>query len=129
MKIDKAALKTKLPTFVGYWERRQKAAYNRLPKHLRPPAIWPIGIQVVINAAVFVTLVTLMVNKDEYVTEAGPAITMVLCLLVLIYTVINGVRMRNDYRNIRGQGLAKFNFWLMVAAFIAWPLSVAVFLP
>src|SRR5579864_113498 len=107
MKIDKAALKSKLPTFMGYWERRQKAAYNQLPKHLRPPAIWPIGIQMAINTAVFLALVTLMVNKDDYVTDAGPAITMVVCLLVLIYTVINGVRMRNHYQNTRGHRWAK----------------------
>ena len=27
----------------------EKAKQNRLPKHLRPPEIWPIWIQIVLN--------------------------------------------------------------------------------
>jgi hypothetical protein len=116
--MDKAELKRKIPTFIGYWEKRQLAARNRLPKHLRPPARWPIVVQMALNIAILITLSTLMMNKDEYVTDAGPAIT-----------VIEGFQMKNRYINTRGARLAKFNFWLMALAFISWPMAVAVFLP
>ena len=127
--MDAIQLKTKLPTFLGWWEKRQKAKRNQLPKHLRPLPVWPIWIQIVLNIAIFSALVTLMTNKDDYVTDAGPAITMVVCLLFLIFTVIEGFKIRSTYKNMRGQRLAKLNFVLMVLAFLAWPASVAVFLP
>ena len=86
-------------------------------------------LQIIFNLAIFIALLTLILNKDEYVTDAGPAITMVICLMGLIYTVISGFKMRTRYQNTRGARLAKLNFWLMVIALVSWPISVAVFLP
>lgn len=127
--MNLTTLKRYVPTFMAYWEKRQRAARNKLPKHLRPPAVWPAWIQILVNLSVIFALWTLMVNKDEYLTEAGPAITLVVCLLLLIYTVINAVRMRVHYRQTPGQRWATVNFWLMVIAFLSWPATVAVFLP
>jgi len=127
--MDTAELKRKLPTFVGWWERRRQAARNRLPKHLRPPALWPIGLQIVLNLAIMIALLTLISNRDDYVTDAGPAITMVICLLFLIFTVIEGFKMRAQYKGTRGQRWAKLNFSLMIVAFLCWPASVAFYLP
>lgn len=126
--MDEMKLKRNIPTFMAYWERRRKAARNRLPKHLRPLAVWPVWVQLILNIAIMVTLCTLMLNKDDYLTDAGPAITMILCLILLIYTIYEGLHMRDRYKNIKGQKLAAINFWFMVAAFLCWPATVAVFL-
>jgi len=127
--MNTAKIKTHLPTVSRYLEKRKKAKQNRLPKHLRPPEIWPIWIQLVLNSALIITLANLMVDRDDFLTEAGPAIALVVCFLVLIYTLISAVRMRHFYDNLRGQRLAKLNFALMIIAFLCWAGSIVVFLP
>jgi hypothetical protein len=122
-------MKSHLPTFSGYLEKRRKAKQNRLPKHLRPPEIWPIWLQVVLNSGLIITLSNLMVDRDDYLTEAGPAIILVICFLLLIYTLISAFRLRRTYDNIRGQRLAKLNLVLMGIAFLCWAGSIVVFLP
>jgi len=69
-----------------------------------------------------------MVDRDDFMSEAGPAITLVICLLFLIYTLITALRMRHLYENSRGQKLAKLNVGLMVLAFLMWAASIVVFL-
>jgi len=127
--MDTAKIKTHLPTVSKYLEKRRKAKQNQLPKHLRPREIWPVWIQLVLHAGLIVTLFNLMVDRDDYVTEAGPAIALVICLLILIYTLISAVRLRRVYDKIRGQKLAKLNLGMMILAFLFWAASIVVFLP
>jgi len=126
--MDKTTLQTHLPTIAHYIEKRRKAKANQLPKHLRPPETRPLWVQVFLNSALIVTLCNLMVDRDDFMSEAGPAITLVICLLLLIYTLITALRMRQLYEKTRGQKLAKLNVALMVLAFLLWAASIVVFL-
>lgn len=126
--MDKAKIKAHLPTIPGYLEKRRKAKANQLPKHLRPPEIYPIWIQIILNIGVMVTLLNLIVDRDDFMSEAGPAVGLVVCLLLLIYTLITALRLRHAYDKTRGQKLAKINFVLMVLAFLLWAASIVVFL-
>jgi len=127
--MDTGKIKSQLPTIPKYLERRRKQRQNQLPKHLRAPAIWPLWVQLVLNSALIVTLYNLMVDRDDYLTEAGPAMVLVVCLLILIYTLISAVRLRRIYDKIKGHKLAKVNLGLMMLAFIFWAASIVVFLP
>ena len=127
--MNREKVKTHLPTVANYLEKRRKAKENRLPKHLRPPEIWPLWLQIVLNAALIVTLFNLMVDKDDYLTEAGPAIILIVCFLVLIYTLISAFRLRHRYEAGRARKLAQLNFVLMVAAFLSWAGSIVAYLP
>jgi hypothetical protein len=129
MRVDPIALKRHVPTFFGFVERRQAARRNRLPKHLRPIVLWPLYLQIVLNTTLIITLSTLMLNKDEYLTDAGPAIVMAICLVMLFYTVSSAFKLKVRYAQIRGRRLSRLNFWLMALAFLCWPLAVVVFLP
>jgi hypothetical protein len=120
---------TRLPTLTRILENRQKAKRNRLPKHLRPIPLWPIGVQMVLNAGLGITLTNLMLDRDEYLSEFGPAIALVACLLLLIYTLISAVRLRRLHDQTRGQKWAKINLALMALAFFSWALSIVVYLP
>lgn len=122
-------MKEHIPTFVGIYEKRKLAKKNRLPKHLRPISLWPIAGQMALNIGILSALLNVIVNKDEYLTDAGPAISMVVCLLLLIYTVISAVHLKKLHTSSRGAKLARINFWLMLAALISWPACVAVYLP
>ncbi len=124
-----AAIKTHLPTLSGYLEKRKKAKQNQLPKHLRPPEIWPVWIQIFLNTGLIIALWNLMVDRDDFLTEAGPAIALVVCFLLLIYTLISAVRLRGFYEKTRGQRLAKINLGLMILAFLFWAGSIVIFLP
>jgi hypothetical protein len=126
--MDKAKIKMHLPTLSHYLEKRRVAKTNQLPKHLRPPEIRPVWIQIFLNSALIVTLCNLMVDRDDFMSEAGPAITLVICLLLLIYTLITALRMRHTYDKTRGQKLAKLNVGLMILAFLLWAASIVVFL-
>ena len=64
MKIHKAAVKKPLPTLTAFWERRQKAARNQLPKHLRPPAI-PMNP----SSPAKLTLTTKQVELVQYIAN------------------------------------------------------------
>ena len=123
-----AKIKTHLPTIPRYLEKRRKAKQNQLPKHLRPPATGPIWVQIVLNSGLIIALYNLMVDRDDYQTEAGPAIALVVCLLVLIYTLITALRLRQLYAKTGGRKLAKLNFGLMILAFLFWAGSIVVFL-
>jgi hypothetical protein len=127
--MNTAKMKTHLPTISTYLEKRKKAKHNRLPKHLRPPEVWPLWIQLALNSGLIIALSNLMVDRDDFLTEAAPAIALVVCLLLLIYTLITAVRLRAFYHKIRGQRLAKLNFYLMILAFLCWAGSIVVFLP
>jgi hypothetical protein len=127
--LDATKINALLPTFSAWLEKRRKARRNRLPKHLRPPEIWPIWIQIALNSGLIVTHFNLMIDRDDYLTEAGPAIAMVLCFLFLIYTLISAVRLRRHHESLRGRRLAKVNLGLMVIAFLSWAGTVVVFLP
>ena len=123
------SLKTYLPTFFTYLEKRKTASKNRLPKHLRPPSLWPLGAQLLLNLANIVALLTLILNKDDYLSDAGPAITMIVCLLVTIYTFVEGYQLDRRHRKIRGRRLARLNWALSFFAFLTWAATVAVYLP
>src|ERR1700752_2937053 len=116
--MDKSKIRAHLPTIPSYLERRRKKKANQLPKHLRPLAIFPIWIQIILNSAILITLYNLMVDRDDFMTEAGTAIVLVVCLLFLIYTLITALRLRQTYIKVRGQRLAKLNLALMAFAFI-----------
>ena len=92
--MDKAKIKAHLPTIPQYLEKRRKAKANQLPKHLRPPEIRPLWVQIILNSAIIITLFNLMVDRDDFMSEAGPAIALVVCLLLLIYTLITAMRLR-----------------------------------
>jgi len=127
--MDAAQIKAYLPTAAAWWDKRRKERQNRLPRHLRPPAIWPLWVQIALNTGLIVTLCNLMINRDDYLTEAGPAISMGVCFLFLIFTIIEAVRKRRFYVKMRGARLAKFNMVLMVLAFLSWAGCIVVFLP
>jgi hypothetical protein len=122
-------LKKALPTVMGYLDKRKKAKQNQLPRHLRPLPLWPIYFQMLLNAGIFFTLSWLMWNRDEFVTEAAPAIGLVVCLLLLIYTLITALQLKQRYEKLPGHRWAKINVWLMIAAGLMYPASVAFFLP
>jgi len=127
--MNTSKIKTHLPTVTSYLEKRRKAKQNRLPKHLRPLEVWPLWIQIALNSGIVIALLNLMVDRDDFLTEAGPAIGLVICLLLLIYTLITAVRMKNQYYKIRGQRLAKLNVALMIVGFLSWAGAIVVFLP
>ena len=127
--MKREALKKHIPTVVGYLERREEAKRNRLPKHLRPLPRWPLFLQIGLNVGIFITLCWLMINRDEFMTEATPALGLVICLLLLIYTLISALQLRQRYAKLPGQRLAKLNLWLMGAAALMFPISIAYFLP
>src|SRR5258706_6279537 len=104
MKIDK--LKKHLPTVSNYLDKKRKSKETGLPKRLRPREIWSLWIQIVLNSGLIIALFNLMVDRDDYLTEAGPAIVLVVCLLLLIYALISAVRLRRFHEKIRGQKLA-----------------------
>ena len=127
--MDRLTFKQVLPTLAGYLEKRRAAARNRLPKHLRPLPRWPILLQMALNLGLIVTLSTLMINRDDYLTEAGPAAGLVVCLLLLIYTLISALQLRHQYQKAPGYRLTVVNLWLMILAAILFPIGVASFLP
>lgn len=122
-------LKKASPTVMGYIERRQRATQNQLPKHLRPLPAYPIYIQIALNVGVIVTLAWLMMSRDDFMTEAAPALGMVLCLLVLIYTLTTAFQLKRRYHSTRLRRWTVFNLWLMGLAGLMFPVSVAYFLP
>ena len=124
-----ASLREKLPTLFNLINQRREAARNRLPKHLRPPSRGPILVQLALNAGLIVVLCTIMLNKDDYVSEAGPAIALIVCLLFLIGTVATAVHYRKLYRGTPLQRWAKLNFGFMVVALLCWPAAIYVYLP
>ena len=126
--MDKTKIQAHLPTVARYLEKRRKAKANQLPKHLRPPELRPVWIQIVLNTAIIVVLFNLMADRDDFMSEAGPAIALVVCLLFLIYTFITAFRMRHTYMKSRGQKLSKLNVGLMVVAFLLWAAAIVVFL-
>jgi hypothetical protein len=123
------ALKKHLPTVTAYLEKRKKAAMNRLPKHLRAPTLWPLAVQVALNLAILITLTTLVLNKDDYLSDAGPAITMIICLLLVIFCIVEGIQFRRRYHQIRGERWARLNFILAILSFLAWAATVAIYIP
>jgi hypothetical protein len=126
--MKKETLNKHLPTVMTYLEKRRAAKRNQLPKHLRPLSKKPIVFQIVLNLGIVFTLSWLMFNRDEFMTEAAPALGMVICLLLLIYSLINALQLRQRYQKIPGQRLAKLNVWLMGCAALLFPMSVAFFL-
>ena len=127
--MKEETLKKALPTLMNHLERRRKAAKNQLPRHLRPLPRWPIALQMLLNLAIVITLSTLMIQRDEFVTEAAPALGMVVCLLLLIYTLISALQLKQRYQKTPAQRLTVINIWLMGAAALMFPISVAFFLP
>ena len=99
--MDVARIKTIFPTLSAWREKQRKEKQNQLPKHLRPPEIWPIWIQIALNVGLIVMLCNMMIDRDDYLTEAGPAIGMIVAFLFLIFTVIEAVRYRRHYEKIR----------------------------
>jgi hypothetical protein len=73
--------------------------------------------------------IVLMNTWDDFVTDAAPAMGLVLCLLFLIYSLITALQLRHSYKKVPGSRLAKLNLWLMIIAAILYPMSVASFLP
>ncbi len=126
--MNKGKLRDYFPTLPKLLEKRRRAKENLLPKHLRPRPVWPIGVQVLLNVGLLVTLYNMMIDRDDYASEAAPAIVLVICLLLLIYTFLSAVRLKHRYAVGRGRRLAKLNVWLMVLSFLTWCGSILVFL-
>lgn len=126
--MDTKTLQEKVPTFYGWWDRRRKKRQNQLPKHLRPMSTWPIWIQCALNVGIMYALYSIMVDQDDYLTDAGPAMGMAVCLILLLFTIPTAIRLKRRYRDVPGERLAKINFWLMGVAFLLWPLTVALYL-
>lgn len=122
-------LKDKVPTFYGYWERRQEAKQNQLPKHLRPLPKGPIRFQIMLNLGILAAILTMMWSRDEYVSEAGPAIGLVVCFLLLIYALISAFQLRARYAKTEFVRSTKINIGLMVTAFLSWTFAIIQFLP
>jgi len=127
--VKRETLKKAVPTLMGYVERREKAAQNQLPKHLRPLSAGPVYIQLALNTAIVFTLCWLMMNRDEFMTEAAPALGLVICLLFLIYSLITALKMKHRYRSSPLRRWTVINVWLMWLAALLFPASVAFFLP
>jgi hypothetical protein len=117
-----------LPTAAKWVDKRNQEKRKQLPAHLRPRPVWPIWIQILLNLAITYTLMHLMFNRDEYFTEAAPAFTLGICMFLLIYTIIQGMRFRTRYRGKPGARLAKINLWCLGFAFFCLPLTIARFL-
>ena len=126
--MDTAKIKAHLPTVSTYLEKRRKARQNQLPKHLRPPVVWPIWVQIALNSGLIIGVWNLIVSRDDFMTEAAPAIGLVACFMVMIYTLISAVRMRRFYDKGRGRRLARINLGLMIVAFMSWAATIVVFL-
>lgn len=126
--MDKRWMEARVPTFYGWWSRRKKARANQLPKHLRPPAVWPIWIQVALNLGIAWTLWELLWGRDEFLSDQTPAIGLSVTLVLLLYTVTQGWKLKRRFAGLKGRRLAKVNFWLMWAAFLLWPATVAFYL-
>lgn len=127
--MNSSTLKRWVPTLIHYLERRQHTAKNQLPKHLRPLPLWPLWLQIVINIAVMTTVILLIVNRDDFLTEAAPGMGLVICLLTLIYTLISAFKLRHRYQKVKGRHLALVNLGLMIAAFVSWVVSIVMFMP
>jgi hypothetical protein len=69
-----------------------------------------------------------MLNRDEYLTDWGPGLAIVSCLPFLMFSIIAGVRMRHRYNGLKGQRIAKINFYLMILAFLSWAGTISMFL-
>jgi hypothetical protein len=126
--MENLTLKQRLPTFFGYLERRRERKKNQLPKHLRPVSRWPLVFHLALNIGIFLTLLTLVINQDDYVTDAGPAVIMVICLLLLIYALISAFQLRQRFEKLKGHRLAQINLWVMFLALVMFPICVANFL-
>ena len=117
-----------IPTVAQWLDKRAAVKRNQLPAHLRPRPIWPLWVQVGLNAAIAYTLAHLIFNRDEYFTETGPAFVIGVCIFLLIFTIIEGLTYRTRYRDKPGARLAKINLWLVGIAFLFLPLAVYIFL-
>ncbi len=126
--MEKNKLRKHLPTIPAYLDKRRKAKLNQLPKHLRPLPIWPLWLQLALNCGLIITLYNMMVDRDDYVSEAGPAIGLVVCILLLIYTFISAFRLKHRHAGARGGRLATLNILSMLLAFLFWCGSILVFL-
>jgi hypothetical protein len=126
--MDAMTLKKALPTFSEAIDRWRKKRHNRLPKHLRPPEIWPLWLQIAFNSGLIIALSSMIIDQDDYLSDAGPAIGMVVCFLFLVYTVISSLQMRVRFQGIRGAKLAKVNLWMTGSAFLLWAYTVSIFL-
>jgi hypothetical protein len=127
--MNRDKLKASLPTIMAFWERREQRLRNQLPRHLRPLPSWPIWLQIALNIGIAITLASLMANRDEFFSEAVPAMGMVICLLLCIYTLISAVQLKSRYLKTPLHKLAQINLWLMIIAFLMLPASVSYFLP
>ena len=117
-----------MPTVAQWLDKRAAAKRNRLPEHLRPRPVWPLWIQIILNAAIAYTLVHLMWNRDEYYTETGPAFIIGICIFLLIFTLIEGLTYRTRYRATSGARLAKINLWVMGLRFLCLPFAIYIFM-
>lgn len=126
--MDNAKLKSTLPTLSRLLDKVRAPAAPQLPKHLRPQATWPLAVQLALNAGLIITLYNMMIDREEYLSEAGPAIVLVICLMVLISTFINAFRLRRRYATGKPKRFASLNFGMMILAFIFWCASIIVFM-
>lgn len=126
--MNRENLKKHLPTIPAYIAKKRAARRNQLPKHLRPPAVWPLTVQIFLNSGLIITLYNMMVDREEYMTEAAPAVKIVICLMLLIYTFIQAFRLRRRYNGIAGNKRSKINMGLMLIAFAFWMGTILVFL-
>src|SRR5258708_7962732 len=124
MVMSSMSLKETLPTFHHLVEKHKEAQKNQLPKHLRPLPKSPILFQMGLNSGIIAMISWLMMNQDEFDNEAKPAIGLVVCFLVLIYTLISAFQLKVRYEKLRLARLTKINFWMMVSAFLMWAAGI-----
>ena len=126
--MDKQSLHKHVPTVMTYLEKRRAAKKNQLPKHLRPLPIGPIFIHMALNLAIFAMLCYLMLNRDEFMTEAAPAMGLVVTLMLLIYSLISSFQLKRRHAKTTAARWTRLNQWLMWWAALWFPIAIAYFL-
>ena len=126
--MNTATMKRNLPTLYQLLHSRQKKRLQQLPKHLQPISLWPLRFQIFMNVVFIFTQITLLVKRDDFLTEVGPAIPMIISLLFLFYAVVSAFQARSSFHKGRGARLAKANFVLAVIFFLSWAGTVVIFL-
>jgi len=117
-----------LPTVHAFLENRREMKSNQLPEHLRPISTFPIYLQIIINLGVSYTLISLMWNRDDVFSEGKAAAVIAVCMFLIIFSIVQAVRLKRRFRDLGGQRLAGFNFWLMIFTFLCLPAAIAMFM-
>lgn len=117
-----------LPTIAAWQARLREARLRQLPEHLRPRPLWPLWFHLFINTSVFFTLWYLMLYRDDFFSEAGPAFALGVCTFVLIATLAAGVDYRRTLEGMKGHRLATWNLRLVFLTFLCLAAAIVTFM-